>query len=606
MRLMKMIMTRFRGVNHTAEIFFDDYNIFVGQNDSGKSTILKALDLFLNDSEATPDIRNVSSNESTVEIELFFLPNHKSIIIDEAVPTSFEDEDIVNQDNFLVIKKIWDTSKVKLTSDMYVFRKKYNNDDFLLLTEKELIKKCQSLGIETQKANNEDYNNSEKRRKLKAHLTESHISFEFIYEKLPNSGTGRNKLIADAIKKSLPRFEYFKADTPLSESDATIQRYFKKLSELKLKEFGIEAIQSFVEQQVGNVLSKITDKINQIVPGEQAVIPDISFNWSNLVQTTFKSTYTDGNVPLRYRGDGFRRIAMMAYFEHLAEENKTEHQNIIFGFEEPETFLHPSAQEQLFEKLMGMTENDYQIFVTTHSPIIVANSNKSKIVHIQKEGNAYKVIQDILDFSAIIEDLGITPSNQFVKQFEKAKVLVLVEGPDDSMAFSYTCEKYKQHKVIEKNFLELQIVLIPIGGCDSIRHWHALNLLKDIGKPFFIIQDSDKSSPDEISCRYLTLRELGFKENKHFHVLYKRALENYINRKTLERIYPGLHIEYDDWTHVKTLSKHHDMAVALGGKKIAEKHFSRQSFDELRESFSTTNGDDEFLLIYENILQKLQ
>ena len=74
MRLKKLIMTRFRGVNESKEVLFDDYNIIVGQNDSGKSTILKALDLFLNDSEASSDIKNTSSHDNNVEIELYFAP----------------------------------------------------------------------------------------------------------------------------------------------------------------------------------------------------------------------------------------------------------------------------------------------------------------------------------------------------------------------------------------------------------------------------------------------------------------------------------------------------------------------------------------------------
>ena len=606
MRLRKLIMTRFRGVDESREVKFDDYNIIVGQNDSGKSTILKALDLFLNDSEATPDIKNTSSNDNNVEIELYFSPNNKPIIIDEAISTSFETEELVSEDGFLVVKKVWDTTKTKLTPDVFLLRKSYADHDFILLTEKDLIKKCKALEIDTKKANGEEYNNVEKRLKLKTQLQNNNSPFEFIYEKLPNTGKSRGKLISDAIKKSLPRFEYFKADSPLTESDTAIQRYFKKLSESKLEEFGTEAIQTFVEEQVGTVLSKITDKINQVVPGDQKVMPDVTFNWSNLVQTTFKSSAAGGNVPLRFRGDGFRRIAMMAYFEHLAEESKSEHQNIIFGFEEPETFLHPSAQEQLFEKLMGMTENKYQVFVTTHSPIIVANSNRSRIIHILKDGNNYNVIQDIKDFSGIINDLGISTSNQFIKEFEKAKVIILVEGPDDSSAFSYVAENYKQNGIIERNFSDLQMVLIPIGGCDSIKHWQTLNLLQDIGKPFYIIQDSDKSHADEVSPRHTALIGLGFAENTDFHVLNKRAIENYINIQALEREIPGIAIHYDEWTHVKNLSKQHHHAVALGGGKIAEKHFSNQTFEELQVSFSTANGGDEFLNIYGNILSKLE
>ena len=133
--LRKLIMTRFRGVSESQEVLFDDYNIIVGQNDSGKSTILKALDLFLNDSEASSDIKNTSSDDNNVEIELYFSPNNKPIIIDEAIQTSFEAEEFVNEDGFLVVKKVWDTTKTKMTPDVFLRRKSYTDHDFILLTE---------------------------------------------------------------------------------------------------------------------------------------------------------------------------------------------------------------------------------------------------------------------------------------------------------------------------------------------------------------------------------------------------------------------------------------------------------------------------------------
>lgn len=94
-------------------------------------------------------------------------------------------------------------------------------------------------------------------------------------------------------------------------------------------------------------MEKITAKINAVVGDDEAVEPVIDFDWTKLVQTSFKSTNTEGNIPLKSRGDGFRRVTMMSYFEYLAEQEKSEKQNILFGFEEPETFLHPNAQEKI-------------------------------------------------------------------------------------------------------------------------------------------------------------------------------------------------------------------------------------------------------------------
>jgi putative ATP-dependent endonuclease of OLD family len=53
MQLLKARFTNFRGINETCEISFENFAMIVGKNDAGKSTILKGLDLFLNNKEAT-------------------------------------------------------------------------------------------------------------------------------------------------------------------------------------------------------------------------------------------------------------------------------------------------------------------------------------------------------------------------------------------------------------------------------------------------------------------------------------------------------------------------------------------------------------------------
>lgn len=57
---------------------------------------------------------------------------------------------------------------------------------------------------------------------------------------------------------------------------------------------------------------------------------------------------------------------------------------MIFGFEEPETFLHPETQTLLYNKLIAMTENGYQVMITTHAPNIVAETNIGDIIFVQK------------------------------------------------------------------------------------------------------------------------------------------------------------------------------------------------------------------------------
>lgn len=47
MKLTKLILSNFRGYKDKTEVDFSDITTFVGKNDSGKSTILEALDIIL-------------------------------------------------------------------------------------------------------------------------------------------------------------------------------------------------------------------------------------------------------------------------------------------------------------------------------------------------------------------------------------------------------------------------------------------------------------------------------------------------------------------------------------------------------------------------------
>lgn len=605
MKLAKISIENFKGIGSQKTIILNDFNVIVGQNDVGKSTILKALDCFFNNKPPTSEDLNKHAETSHISITLHFTPNNLPIIIDENIPTTFEEEELVNNKNELIIKKVWDVSKSKITAETFLLRKKYDANDFLPFNEKQLIKKCNELGIETQKANGEEYNNKEKRQKLREYNRNDEIQYNYEYQKLPTSGSSRFKIIHDSLKKSLPRFEYFKADTSLSETDNTIQKFFKTLAIRTIeKEVNIDDFQETIRKKLQSVLDKITSKINQVVPEDEKVSADITFDWNKLVSTSFKSKKDDFNIPLSSRGDGFRRITMMAYFEYLAEQQATEHQDIIFGFEEPETFLHPSGQENLFSKLFALTENHYQVIITTHSPIIVANTKKKNLIHIFKENGNYSISQHIEDISFIAKDLGINVDNQFVSLFDKAKALLLVEGIDDANAFHYLSAKYKENGLIDETFEELGIAIIPIGGCNSIKHWVSLNLLQQLNKPFLIFQDSDKTSQDDISPNKETLVQMGFIENEDFFISKKRNLENYILPDALNRIAPGAELNYNDWDNVKQICKRHSLAGKLGGKNVVDKHFQKLTFEELRLAFFD-GEEDEFLNIYNKLKEKL-
>ena len=170
MKLKSVRLENFQGIAASAEVAIRDLTVLVGRNDVGKSTLLKALDLFLNGTTPSGDSSNALTETSVVAIELAFLSPPIPIVIDEAIPTSFEAEGLRDEQGLLRLRREWDTSASKPTAKTSIRRETFGEDDFLLATEKDLIKKCEKLKIDTKKANGEEFNNVEKRQKLRAAL----------------------------------------------------------------------------------------------------------------------------------------------------------------------------------------------------------------------------------------------------------------------------------------------------------------------------------------------------------------------------------------------------------------------------------------------------
>lgn len=608
MKIQKIIIDNYKGINTPTEIILHDFTCIVGKNDAGKSTILKALDAFLNDSSVSAEDKNIYTNNNLISIEVVYLCNGEKIKIDDVIESTFEDEELLDADGLLHIRKVWDVNVKTIKPKVFIKRKKYEQGDFLLATERELMRMCQEYGIETVKGNGEEYNNKEKRDKLREHHLINGFEFSYASEEFPSTGQTRLTKIYKAYKDKQPSFEYFRADSSLSDSDTSVQKHFKdKASKVLQDQVDTAEIERSIKSNIEGSLNSITEKINAVLGEDEQVYAEVVFDWSKLINTAFKCKKDDSNVPLTSRGDGFRRITMMAYFELLAQEKKKD--NVVFGFEEPETFLHPETQLLLYQKLKAMKDNGYQVFITTHSPNIVAETDITDIIYVQRNGHDYLVFQDgNANIAAIVNDLGIKENNNLLKVYDHTRCLLLVEGPDDVMAYTHTAKQYKLAGIINKDFEDLGVVLIPVGGCGSIKNWVNLDVIQKLNKPFFILLDSDKDAATASSPNLEKLQQYGYSIDS-YQVTKKREIENYIPSSYLSSHANHIpNITYGDWDDVKDICMHHPDTISLGGKYVCRKHFENLTFDQLRLTFCPTgnNADDEFLDIYNKIVAKVQ
>lgn len=86
---------------------------------------------------------------------------------------------------------------------------------------------------------------------------------------------------------------------------------------------------------------------------------------------------------LENKGTGVRGGLIIAMLRHFAEVGR---RSMLFAVEEPESFLHPAAQERLREDLEALAMRPaVSLLMTTHSPYIVSRRSDAKVFAIDKD-----------------------------------------------------------------------------------------------------------------------------------------------------------------------------------------------------------------------------
>jgi len=149
------------------------------------------------------------------------------------------------------------------------------------------------------------------------------------------------------------------------------------------------------------------------------------------------------------KGKGIERALVFAVFEALSQMDSVAKglTNIIILFEEPELFLHPQAQNELFLALKGIAKNGIQIFITTHSSYFIDLTYHRSICIVHK-----KSLQEGTRVRQVLGDIFVSESDK--KNFNMgywinpdrgelffAKKVILVEGPTEKVVLPKLAKK---------------------------------------------------------------------------------------------------------------------------------------------------------------------
>lgn len=383
MKIKKVIIHNFRAFKD-AEFEFDDFNCIIGKNDSGKSTVLAALEWFFSTKNLEKYDVNVNAQDkkNTLYVKIYFsdvdfhedlfdkdfLDKNSEVCITKkmANPRSI-DSDIVKPFPYYCIqtncfsnrKKIFTDSSLEDLMEECISRK-INAE--LLSKKLSLLKNCQ---------NDEDlYLSKIRMQKYKPLMWQALYDY---YSKCNYKiSIGQKKFsverwfewLGESCYFYVPIFELY---TPLTPIKTYLNRLFNH---------------RFIcdEEKTNDIANDIA---NEVFENRQSKKHSLFFDYlecdyfPNSTKLPLLSMENSEIVSLQNRGDGFLQKIKNAVFRIFVDKGYNS-ASVVFAFEEPETHLHPSAQRDMYDTIKKLSST-YQVIITTHSPYIVKELARDKV-----------------------------------------------------------------------------------------------------------------------------------------------------------------------------------------------------------------------------------
>jgi putative ATP-dependent endonuclease of OLD family len=213
---------------------------------------------------------------------------------------------------------------------------------------------------------------------------------------------------------------------------------------------------------------------------------------------------------LEVNGSGIREAL------RLVLDYEFKHPNVLL-VEEPEVHLHPALEIAMMRYLKQISQR-CQVFLSTHSTNFLDGGDMINIYLVSKADETKIQLLNLEDAQARIpKELGLRLSSLFM--FDR---LVFVEGPSDEAVLREFAGK------LDVNLAQQNVGFIPIGGVRNFTHYATEAILSFLAKRqvdiWFVLDhdENDLADMDRIKER--------LKGRASLHILRKRELENYLLR----------------------------------------------------------------------------
>ncbi len=235
----------------------------------------------------------------------------------------------------------------------------------------------------------------------------------------------------------------------------------------------VQAIEQTIQANLKETFRNVTIEL-EIPP------PEIKTVLSNA------SIVADDGVrgPVDHKGDGFKRAItfsiLRSYVQlsqdskwqrNAGEEEKATRDKFLFLFEEPELYLHPRAQNILFDALALIAER-HQVVVTTHSPLFFSADETTTFIKMVKRNpdDLPKPVGEC--FPIDLTDIGEKDKFQLIS-FETSNFaffsnkIVLVEGDSDLIVLPHIAKLFND----AWDFKTTSTSIVKVNGKGSFKRY---------------------------------------------------------------------------------------------------------------------------------------
>ncbi|WP_338587824.1 AAA family ATPase [Paenibacillus sp. Y5S-9] len=230
---------------------------------------------------------------------------------------------------------------------------------------------------------------------------------------------------------------------------------------------------------------------------------------------TYVSLYFEGNetpIPLSNCGSGFTHVLLLLCVLFTKK-------NSLVLFDEPQVFLHPSAEKAIYD-LVNDDNGNHQYTFTTHSPILINYPVEKHLFHVSKPSghsnfvHLEKIQEMLLDIGIYNSDYALSDKVIFVEGETEERVIPLILSHFDLRQIGYNY-RILNMKGTGKNFIKKTAMREYKEKLDLV-----LGGVSQSPIPYKIIIDPDNKTEEKIT-------ELKESYGENIIILERREYENY-------------------------------------------------------------------------------